>query len=482
VVSAAVVAAVWLFTAGRSLWFDELFAVYAALRWWPELLRFVRDHDAHPPAYPLLLQAWAGLFGSSERAVRALSGVLGVGTLAAVRALARERLGSQAAALAVSALAASPLFLQASAEATRYALLTFLYVWAAREAVRARWESSGLPWRLAVLGALLLYTHYLGAVLAASLAVFALWEARWKGLARVGGALAAAAVAYAAWLPVLWHHVAAGRFDPPWRPALPPLLPLQVLHVVGFGGRVAGTASYFSLSSAPPAVELALGAPVVGLVGLGLWSLWIHVPTLGRLVACCAGLPAAALFAASVVRGSMVAYPRYFVFTLPFLALAVGSLAGGRLPRAAQVAAGLCGLAVLGLAVGSVGLWAGNLTQGMGDRRALAAQLRAKLAEGDAVLVYPRWELVGLEYYLPELRGRYVALPSEWTEAAVEALRAQVRKQAASARVWVVQGFPVAPGAFEGIYRQLARTHRVAYFGEFDGLRLTLFVRRTGGP
>jgi hypothetical protein len=48
--------------------------------------------------------------------------------------------------------------------------------------------------------------------------------------------------------------------------------------------------------------------------------------------------------------------------------------------------------------------------------------------------------------------------------------------------VWVVQGFPMAPQAFEAIYRQLSRTHRVAYFGEFDGLRLTLFVRRGLSP
>jgi hypothetical protein len=40
---------VWSLVAGRSLWFDELFALHAAsLSPW-ELLRFVRDHDAHPP-------------------------------------------------------------------------------------------------------------------------------------------------------------------------------------------------------------------------------------------------------------------------------------------------------------------------------------------------------------------------------------------------------------------------------------------------
>lgn len=480
VLSGLVVGAVWLVTGGRSLWFDELFGLHAALRPWAELVRFVREHDAHPPAYYVLLRGWTEVFGASERALRALSGVLALGTLAVLRGLAREHLGDRPAALAVVALVASPLFLQASAEATRYSLLTLLYAWAAREAVRATEDDPRPRWRLAVLGALLLYTHYLGAVLAVSLAAFALWEGGWRGVRKVDGALVASALAFAPWLPVLWHHLSEGRFDPPWRPALPPTLPLQLLYVVGFGGRVAGTASYFSLSAASPWIEALLALPVAVLLAAGLWSLWRRSPTLGRLAACCAGLPTVVLLGVSVARGSMVAYPRYFVFALPFLALAVGSLAGGPAGRGFRVAAGVCGAAVVALAVVSVARWADNLTEGMGDRQALAAALRARLQAGDAVLVYPRWESVGVDYYLPELRGRYVALRSEWTQEAVHALRQQAGRAAASDRVWVLQGFPLAPGAFEAIYRQLARTHRVGYFGEFDGLRLTLFVRRAG--
>lgn len=476
VLSGLLVGAVWLVTGGRSLWFDELFGLHAALGPWAELVRFVRDHDTHPPAYYVLLRGWTGVFGASERALRALSGVLALGTLAVLRGLAREHLGDRPAALAVVALVASPLFLQASAEATRYSLLTLLYAWAARETVRASGDDPRPRWRLAALGALLLYTHYLGAVLAGSLAAFALWEGR--RLRGAAASLLVSGLAFAPWLPVLWYHLSAGRFDPPWRPALPPTLPLQLLHVVGFGGRVAGTASYFSLSAASPWIEALLALPVAVLLAAGFWSLWRRSPTLGRLAACCAGLPTLVLLAVSVARGTMVAYPRYFVFTLPFLALAVGSMAGAPLGRVGRAVAGLSGAVVVALAAGSLAWWGGNLTEGMGDRRALAGALRARVQARDALLVYPRWELTGVEYYLPELRGRAVALRSEWTQEALQALRGQVEHAAASDRVWVLQGFPISPGAFEAVYRRLARTHRVAYFGEFDGLRLTLFVRR----
>lgn len=476
--AAALPLAVLVLVGGRSLWFDELFGLHAALRPWGDFVRFVRDHDVHPPAYYLLLRVWTRVFGISELALRALSAVLAVATLVVVRGRVRQRVGEAPAAVAVLALAASPLFLQAATEATRYALLTLLYSAAAWDAVSAVEKDARFPWRLAVLGTLLLYTHYLGAVLVASLAAFAWWEGGRRGLRTAAAAFSVSGVLFAPWLPVLWHHLSAGRFDPPWRPALPATLPLQLLHVTGFGGRVAGTASYFSVSQAPLWAEVVLAVPVAVVVGLGVRTLWGRSLGLARLVACCAGLPAAALLGVSVVRQSMVAYPRYFVFALPFLAVAVGSLAGGLSTRGSRVLAACCGAALVALSVWSLGLWGSNLTEGMGDRRALAAALRGKLRAGDAVLVYPRWESVGVDYYVPELHRRYLALAPGWTDQELRVLREEVRVVAGAERVWVVQGFPIPPAAFEAIYRQLARTHRVAYFGEFDGLRLTLFVRR----
>ena len=497
-------AGVWSLVAGRSLWFDELFALHAASLSPQELVRFVRDHDAHPPLYYVLLKVWKEVWGTSERAVRALSLVLGLGTLLTVNEYVRRRLGPGPTQLAVAVLSTSPLFLQASSEATRYALLTLLYLAAgleAREVVEGR---GGKPWRLGLLGGLLLYTHYLGLLLLGCVGLFAAWHGGREGLRRVAPGLALAAVAFVPWAPVFWYHLSAGRFDPPWRPALPATLPLQLLHVVGFGGRVFDTAGYFSISAAPWWVEAALAVPVLVWLAAGLWGVWHRWPGLGRLVVCCTALPAGLLLGVSYWKQSMVAYPRYFVVAVPFLALAAGCLGepgglwggdrgpwgrggwtglSGKTSRSwVRAAVGVCAAAVLVLSVGSLARWGKNLTEGMGDRRALAAELSRRLRPGDAVAVYPRWEATGVDYYLPQLRGHFVALRSEWTDEAYRALRGQVRGLGRADRVWVVQGFPMAPQAFEAVYRQLSRTHRVAYFGEFDGLRLTLFVRRGLSP
>lgn len=479
VLGAFLLGGVWLLVGGRSLWFDELFALHAASRPVFELVAFIRDHDAHPPLFYFLLRVWTGLWGTSEMALRAPSGLSAIATVAVVAGLAQRRLGGEAAVLAVGALATSPLFLQASTEATRYTFLTLLYVLAAREVLRGSAHGAKGGWKLSVWVCLLLYTHYLGVVLVGSLVVFSLWEGGPAGFRRVARACGMGVLGWSPWFPVLWHHLAEGRFDPPWRPALPATLPLQVLHVVGFGGRVFGTASYFSTSGAGWWTEVALAVPVLVLLGIALWAVGTRSTSLARMAICCAGVPTLVLLGVSVWKGSMVAYPRYFVFTLPFLALAVGSLASPGVPGAARAVAGICGALVLALAVGSLAAWAANPTAGAGDRRQLARELRARLQQGDAVLVYPRWESAGVEYYLPELRGRYLPLPSEWTQGAVRALEGQVQASAGSERVWVVQGPPISPGAFDALYRQLSRTHRVAYFGEFDGLRLTLFVRRT---
>lgn len=476
---AFLVAGIWLMEGGRSLWFDELFALHAASRPVLELVGFVRDHDAHPPLFYFLLKAWTGFWGTSEMALRAFSGLWALATVAVLSDLAQHKLGGGAPVLAVGALATSPLFLQASTEATRYTLLTLVYLLAAREALYGSAEGTKRAWKLAVWVCLLLYTHYLGVVLVASLVVFSLWEGGPAGFRRVTRACAVGTLGWLPWFPVLWHHLTQGRFDPPWRPALPATLPLQVLHVVGFGGRVFGTASYFSTSAAVWWTEVALAVPVLLLLGAALWAAGSRSASLARLVICCAGVPALVLLGVSVWKASMVAYPRYFVFTLPFLALAVGSLASVGVPRAARAVAACCGALVLALAVGSLATWAANPTAGAGDRRQLARELRARLQPGDAVLVYPRWESAGVEYYLPELRGRYLPLRSEWTQGALRALEGQVQASAKSERVWVVQGLPISLGAFHALYRQLSGTHRVAYFGDFDGLRLTLFVRRT---
>lgn len=483
-VATAGVGAVWALLGTRSLWFDELYALHAAGLPWRELMTFLRLHDAHPPLYPLLLKAWVHLFGSSELSLRAPSALAGVAAAWGAWVLARNGCGTTAAAVASLTLASSPLFLEAAADATRYALLACGFVWAGYETLRVLQEPGRGLWRLVLIGAALLYTHYLGSVLASSLLAFAAWQGGWRGLRRVAGALAGSLLFFAPWLPVLWFHMTSGRMAPPWRPAATPSLVLDVLHVGGFGGRVMGTASYHLASSAPLGVKVLLAAPVALVLALAAVRACRTCPEAARLAVCCVVLPALVLGGASAWSGRTVSYPRYFSFSVPYLALLVGAALEARCPSAGsaapRVVAGLWVL-VVALALWSLGEWAARPAAGAGDRKSLAAVLKPRLRAGDSVLVYPQWEFLGLDYYLPQLRGQYVVLPSVWEPAVPERIARTVREEAQrSARVWVVQANPMAPAHFEALYRRLSHTHRVSLFWEFDGVRLTLFVRRPG--
>jgi len=477
---AVLLAGVLLLVGDRSLFFDELFAAHAASLPVRDLLRFVYRHDAHPPLYYLLLKAWTALFGSAEVNLRALSALIGLGLLWATQRLAasiRPAAGPWAGAVLITA----PLFLYASVEATRYTLLTCLYTWAALETLHIVRDPGRPPWLLAGLFAGLAYTHYLGLLCCAALALFTLGQGRCV-VRRVFQSAGAAALLFLPWLPVLWHHVLDGRMNPPWRGPLPATLPLQILHLVGFGGRAFGAASMYLHPSAPSALQLLLSLPVLAVGLLSAGSVCPVDRRLASLLAWCAGVPTAVLFGVSVWTGSLVAYPRYFVFVLPFWAVAVGiaSSEARTWPRRRQVLGALSLAALLVLSLVSLADFATRPTAGSGDRKALAAYLRTYVRPGDAVLIYPRWEHLSLRYYAPDLPARIVAFGS-WRDDPDPFVHGRWigRMGAAHGRVWIVEWPPMPPELFDATYRRLARTHRVREYREFDGIRVTLFVRRS---
>lgn len=150
------------FMATSQLWLDETLSVNIArlpLRQIPGALR----HDGAPPLYYLLLHGWMRVFGESNFAVRALSGVVSCITLPFAW-IAGKRLGGRRLAWAALLLLASSPFAINYATATRmyslmmlWSLLGFLALARALEFPSRR--------RLAAVGALTalqLYTHYWG--------------------------------------------------------------------------------------------------------------------------------------------------------------------------------------------------------------------------------------------------------------------------------------------------------------------------------
>src|SRR5580704_5277717 len=157
VVAASLVLRFWT---RSGLWLDEALTVDIArlpLHDIPEALK----HDGAPPLYYYLLHFWIALFGQSNDAVRALSGIIAVLTLP-VAWLCGKRFGGRAVAWTTLALLASaPFAVYYGTAARMYALviletgLGFLALQRAIEAPRP-----GNLIAVAVVAAALLYTQY----------------------------------------------------------------------------------------------------------------------------------------------------------------------------------------------------------------------------------------------------------------------------------------------------------------------------------
>nr|MBA3532304.1 glycosyltransferase family 39 protein [Ardenticatenales bacterium] len=194
---------------GQSLWSDEGNSVAMAPRPIMDILQRTA-RDIHPPLYYMVLHGWVALVGRSEAAVRALSALLGVATVALTAALGYHLGGRRVALFAALPAALAPFAIYYSQEARMYMLVTFL---AAASWLAFKQGLKGKPLVVYFLLTLaMLYTHYyaLSVLVAQSLAWLwetvqtRRWERRWErrwGLRWVAVQLALVA----AYLPWLWY-------------------------------------------------------------------------------------------------------------------------------------------------------------------------------------------------------------------------------------------------------------------------------------
>jgi hypothetical protein len=240
VVIAAVVAR---FVARSPLWLDEALTVNISRLPLGQIPTWLR-HDGHPPLYYLLLHGWTNVFGTSDEAVRALSGVFGVALLPLMY-VAGRRLGGRACGwTCVLVLALSPYAVRYSSETRMYSLVMLLVV--AGWLVASDALERPRPWRLvllAVLTGLLLWSHYWGMWLLAGVGIGLLWravQAHRRGdtstrdnTAKVLGALVVGALTFLPWIPSMLYQSA--HTGTPWaRPSLPTAIIADSL--ADFGG------------------------------------------------------------------------------------------------------------------------------------------------------------------------------------------------------------------------------------------------------
>jgi len=222
------------FVTTSDLWLDEALTVNIARRPLGDLVKLLR-HDGAPPLYYVLLHLWMRVFGGSDVATRALSGVIGVVAVALCWPAAAGLGGSDPArrrwlgTTAVLVMATSAYAIRYSNEARMYMLEMALVLagYLAMRAVLAR-PTLGRLIGLGVVTAALLYTQYwalyLVAVTGAGL-VGAVVVARRQAKpatapSRALAAVAIGCLAFVPWVPTFVYQTT--HTGTPWsRPSFP---------------------------------------------------------------------------------------------------------------------------------------------------------------------------------------------------------------------------------------------------------------------
>jgi hypothetical protein len=200
---------------GESLWFDEGYTAWLVNHPLGQILRLVRA-DTSPPLYYLLLHVWTQIFGTSEAALRSLSALFGILTIALAADIAK-RLSLRPAATAWI-LALSWWQVSYSQEARSYEMSAFLVTMMLWILVR-NLEKPDWRWLVSLIGvgACALYTNnfmpfYIAALEAAGMILPSATptKRRLRDLAIVSIALF---VLYIPWLASLSSQVERVRKD-----------------------------------------------------------------------------------------------------------------------------------------------------------------------------------------------------------------------------------------------------------------------------
>jgi mannosyltransferase len=203
------------------LWLDEALTVNISRLPLGDIPDWLR-HDGAPPLYYFMLHVWTDVFGTSNLAVRSLSGVVSVATFVPMWFAGRRIAGRTGGWIAVLVLASSPFAITFGTETRMYSLVMLL-VTVGYLAVRRLLErpSLGRQAVVALVTALLLYTHYWSFYLIAVVAALLVWQA-WRGsdaeqrhAARSAlVALVAGAITFLPWIPTFLYQ--SGHTGTPW--------------------------------------------------------------------------------------------------------------------------------------------------------------------------------------------------------------------------------------------------------------------------
>jgi uncharacterized membrane protein len=381
----AVAAVGFRFVTRSPLWLDEALSVNIAKLPLGDIPAALR-HDGHPPLYYVLLHGWMDVFGSSDGAVRALSGIFGLALFPLMWVAGRRLAGRHGAWTAVLVLAVSPYAIRYSTETRMYSLVMVLGL----AAWLLAWDALRQPTLLrlaglALLTGALLWSHYWAMWFLAAATILLLGRlvlARRAGrteevgpTVRVLGALVVGGVLFLPWVASLLYQSA--HTGTPWAgPEQPAEVVAQSLSDLGGG---------------PSGDSVLLGILLLVLILLALFGRGIdsrHVeldlatqrdarPMLGQVA-----LTMAIAMLVSYATSSAFA-SRYLAIIVPliFLAVALGLTRLGR-GLAFRLVLGL--LLVLGVIGGGR-----NVVTARTQSRQVGDAIKANLHPGDLIITCP---------------------------------------------------------------------------------------------
>ncbi len=184
----------------ESLWVDEIAS------WWfaTDIGRALAGERTNPPLYYVLLHYWIACFGTTEAALRSLSVLPGIASIALVYQLAKRLFSPAVALLAAFYQCISSFQIYYSQEARCFSLLVFLLLSAGlclwrgleetQKRIRLRWLGG-----FVIVATLALYTHFIAIFFLAGFGAFVLLRRR-KSLVPF---LASAGIVFALFLPWL---------------------------------------------------------------------------------------------------------------------------------------------------------------------------------------------------------------------------------------------------------------------------------------
>jgi mannosyltransferase len=332
--------------------------------------------DVHPPLFFLALHEWLRVFGTSERAVRTLSGLFYVLSGLAIYGVGRELYGTRAALLCATIYLTSPLAILSARFARMYALLSLLSIlstWLFLQfSVKPRESRSWLALYVFV-NILGTFTHVAFFFVLFGQIVFQFLFYRHTRIKRFVTAVTLSIIPYMVlWAPVLFRQIAKSEEGLAWlkRPGLQKVAEVVLLY----GGTLWLLIPFFvfvwwrsrSKSSSFPTRSFRT---------FPLWLL--AITTLTPLI---------------ISQAKPIFNSRFAIIGLHFFALSVAAIVGGRANYFFPVAL---------IILTTIGLIVAYPVSSVCDNRAIANYLSQTASDGDAV-IFTSLTRLPVDYYLEQ--------------------------------------------------------------------------------